>query len=62
MSIRLISTEQFAEAVHVRPTTIRRAHCLDGHYMNVQPVKMPNRRLLWPAEQVEQLLAPETDR
>lgn len=59
--MRAISTEEFAAVCRVKPTTIRRAHCLNGHYMGIRPLKLPNRLLLWPAEQVEQLLTNVTD-
>ncbi len=50
------STEQFAELVKVKASTIRRGLCVDGHYMGVRPVKLPNGRLIWPSEPVDKLL------
>lgn len=50
------STQEFADGCKVLPETILRAHCLNGHYMGVRPLKLPNRRLLWPTEEIERLL------
>ena len=50
------STEEFGKLVKSRPETIRRGFCVDGHYMGVRPIKLPNRRLIWPSEPVEKLL------
>lgn len=43
----LISTEEFARPLMVKPQTIRRAHCLQGHYFGAVPVKLPNGFLAW---------------
>ena len=51
------STKVLAEHLKIKPQTIRAAFCRDGHYYGLRPVKMPNRRLLWPAAAVEKLLA-----
>lgn len=47
------TTNAFANEVSVKPETIRRCLCVDGHYLGVRPaVKLPNGRLLWPAAEV----------
>ena len=53
--MKAISTDEFAAVCRVKPATIRRAHCLNGHYLGIQPVKLPNRMLLWPADEVERV-------
>jgi len=53
------STEQLAELLKVKAGTIRRGLCVNGHYMLMRPVKLPNGRLIWPAEPVEKLLSGE---
>jgi len=53
--IRTITTSELAEHCGVSPSTIRRAHCLNGHYCGIKPIKLPNRFLLWNLESVEQL-------
>ena len=42
-----LTTEQLSELMGVKPATIRRAHCMDGHYSGLIPVKLPNGRLRW---------------
>lgn len=57
MSPRLLITEELAALMRVKPATIRHGYCLKGHYMGMRPaVKLPNRRLLWDAEQAVALL------
>ena len=50
------STEQLAQLLHVKDGTIRRGLCLNGHYMGIKPVKLPNGRLIWPEEPVMEIL------
>lgn len=50
------TTEEFAVFVGVKATTIRRAYCVTGHYLNLRPTKLPNKRLLWSAAEVRQLM------
>ncbi len=50
------STDLVAEHLNVKPQTIRGAFCRDGHYLGLRPIKLPNRRLLWPADEVHALL------
>lgn len=52
-----ISTERMAEILGMRPDSIRVGLCRNKgkHYMGLEPVKLPNRRLLWPADAVERL-------
>lgn len=45
---RKITTGEFAEILGCKPDTVRKSLCLKGHYLGVQPVKLPNGRLLWP--------------
>jgi hypothetical protein len=42
-----LPTERLAELVDVRPQTVRRGICTDGHYLGLIPVKLPNRRLIF---------------
>lgn len=53
---RTLSTAELANLFHVRPETVRRAYCLRGAYMGLRPLKLPNRKLLWPADAAENLL------
>lgn len=51
-----LSTEQFAKSLLVEPQTVRKQFSANGSYHGVRPVRLPNRRLLWPADVVEKLL------
>jgi hypothetical protein len=57
---RNFSTEEFATQLKVQPQTIRAGYCRDGHYLNLRPIKLLNRRLLWPAAEVDALAAGRT--
>lgn len=47
------STGEAAAKFHVKPETLRSALCRDGHYLGVQPRKLGNRFLDWPADEVD---------
>jgi hypothetical protein len=54
---RAYTTEEAANKVRNRPATWRRNLCINGHFMGIKPLaKLPNGRLLWPADQVDALL------
>jgi hypothetical protein len=53
---RAYSTEVAAAAFGVKAHTLRVSCSQHGHYLGVRPVKLPNRRLLWPADQVDALV------
>ncbi len=53
------TTEALADALHVRPNTIRSAYCRDGHYFGFRPFKQANGRLAWPDESLESLVRGE---
>lgn len=58
----LISTTTLARLTDRTPAAIRLAVARRGHWCGIRPRKLPNGRLLWPREQVEQLLtAPQTE-
>ena len=44
---RKLDTAEAADLLRVRPQTLRRALCLQVHYMGLKPAKLPNGRLLW---------------
>lgn len=54
-----ISTEEAAARLCVQPQTVRRSLCINGHYLNLRPVKLANRRLLWDSAAVAALAAGE---
>lgn len=51
-----LTTEQLSGLLHVKPETIRSGLCRTGNYCGVIPLKLPNRRLAWPAKDVARLL------
>ncbi|KAE8760849.1 DNA-binding protein [Paraburkholderia madseniana] len=53
---RRLTTEEFATAISCLPDSIRKRYSQTGSYHGVRPVKLPNRRLLWPADALEQLI------
>ena len=50
-----ITTEVLAAALGLKPQTLRAAICRNSHYFGIRPAKLPNGRLLWPADAVERL-------
>lgn len=56
-----LSTEQLAATPHLKPQSLRAAICRSGHYFGLQPRKMLNGRLLWPADSLERLQSPEVE-
>jgi hypothetical protein len=53
-----LSTKEFASYFRVEPQTIRRALCVDGHYLGIKPLKLPNHRLLWAKSDADRMLEP----
>lgn len=42
------TTNELARRFHVQGDTLRRNLCVNGHFMGLKPIKLPNGRLLWP--------------
>ena len=53
---RWLSTNDFAERLGVRPDTVRRSICVNGHYLGIKSVKLPNGRHLFPGSKTDKLL------
>lgn len=51
-----LTTEQFADLLHGKPSTIRTRLCKTGSFYGIKPIKLPSGRLLWPAVAVQALL------
>lgn len=51
-----LSTETFAKQHLVESQTVRKQFSATGSYHGIRPVRLPNRRLLWPSDVVENLL------
>lgn len=52
-SPRGYTTNQTASVFGVVPHTLRVSLCEKGEYLGIRPVKLANRRLLWPADKVD---------
>lgn len=48
-------THQAAALLVAKPGTLRVALCERGEYLGIKPVKLPNGRLLWPADEVDRV-------
>lgn len=51
-----LSTNELARLVAVKPASIRIRLCETGSYFGVKPMKLPNGRLLWPADSLERMV------
>ena len=51
------ATTEFAPLLGVKTQTVHKGYCLNGHYLGIRPIKLPNGRLLWPKADVQALLA-----
>lgn len=54
---RHLSTDEFAERMLVLRQTVLKSYSRDGSYCGIRPVRLPNRRLAWPASEIEKLFA-----
>ena len=54
-----LSTEQFADRYLVAPQTVRKQLSQSGSYFGVRPLRLPNRKLLWPSDSLQSLVAKE---
>jgi hypothetical protein len=50
------TTDQFAAQYLVDAQTIRKRLSSHGSYFGVKPLRLPNRRLLWPADSIGALI------
>lgn len=50
-----VSTEMAASMLLVEPATMLKSHSVHGHYINIRPVRLPNRKLAWPVAEIEKL-------
>ncbi len=53
-----MTTEQLAKLLHLQPQSLRASICRNGSYYGLVPRKLPNGRLMWPADALERLTAP----
>lgn len=55
-----LTTEAFATQYLVKPQSVRKQYAATGSYHGVSPLRLPNRRLLWPADSIEQIAGSST--
>ena len=56
-----LTTDQFAAQHVVKPQTVRKRYAATGSYHGVRPLRLPNRRLLWPVDSIDSLLASKSE-
>ena len=52
---QLLTTEDLALLLRLEPDSIRKSYQRTGAYYCLRPIKMPNGRLMWPADSLQQL-------
>ncbi|MCG5509618.1 monooxygenase [Ectothiorhodospira lacustris] len=52
-----LTTPELARAIGMKPDSIRVRLCRTGSFYGLRPGKLPNGRLIWPADSVVRLLA-----
>lgn len=57
-----LSTAEFAKRNLVKPQTVRKQHSATGSYFGVRPLPLPNRKLLWPDDSIQHLVAKKLPR
>lgn len=55
MQQQLITTATLASQIDRRPASIRTAVWRNGHFCGLKPARLPNGRLLWPADAVARI-------
>jgi len=50
-----LTTAQFAQALAMNAQSIRKRFSQTGSYFGIRPNKLPNGKLRWPADAVQQL-------
>ena len=50
-----LTTEELAAALSLHPQSLRKRLSQTGAYFGIRPTKLPNGRLLWPADSLERL-------
>ncbi|CAB3778267.1 DNA-binding protein [Pararobbsia alpina] len=52
-----LTTEELAMALAMSAQSIRKRYSQTGSYFGLRPIKLLNRRLLWQADALEQLIS-----
>ena len=59
---RMIGTKELATLLNTRPQSIYKRLLNTGTYWGLEPTRLPNGRLLWPADAVDRLVAASSRR
>lgn len=54
---RSYSTTAVAGALGIQPHSLSTSLYRKGHYCGIKPARLPNGRLLWPADEIDALVA-----
>jgi len=46
-----LTTEEFAEVRRLKAQSVRKRYSETGSYFGIRPLRLPNRRLLWPVDE-----------
>lgn len=52
-----LTTNRLAQLLGLQPDTLRISLCRKGSYFGIQPIKLPNGRLVWPHDTVKRIVA-----
>lgn len=54
---RLLTTEDFALALSLKPQSLRKRFSQTGSYFGIKPYKLPNGKLRWSSDSLSKILA-----
>jgi hypothetical protein len=54
------TTEEASRILGMKPNTLRLGASQQGRYLGIRPVKLANKKWLWPADQVDAVARGET--
>ncbi len=57
VEVGFVKTAEAAVLFGVKPVTVRVAHSDTGGYRGVKPIRLPNRHLRWPVEEINKVMA-----
>ena len=52
-----MNTNDFARGLGIQTQSLRARYCRTGSYFGILPASLPNGRLIWPDDAIEQLKA-----
>lgn len=52
---QMLTTNMLADRLSMKAQSIRKRYAQTGAYFGIRPIKMPNGRLYWPSDALDQL-------